>query len=235
MCGRFVAATPPDQLARYFGAGLAETLLPENYNVAPTTDIYAVVDGPNGRELAVFHWGLVPVWAKDIKIGNRMINARAETVATSNAFKHALKKKRCIIPVDGFYEWKATPGEKRKQPYFIHRLDGEPLAFVGLWETWRGPDRQAEQTLYSSTIITTTANETMSPIHDRMPVILPASKWDEWLDPKNDDIASLQGLLVPAPGHLLTMHPVSTDVNNVRNKGSHLIDPADPIDLSEPT
>ena len=228
MCGRFVAATPPDQLARYFGAGLAETLLPENYNVAPTTDIYAVVDGPNGRELAVFHWGLVPVWAKDIKIGNRMINARAETVATSNAFKHALKKKRCIIPVDGFYEWKATPGEKRKQPYFIHRLDGEPLAFAGLWETWRGADRQAEQTLYSSTIITTSANETMQPIHDRMPVILPASKWDEWLDPKNDDIASLQGLLIPAPAHLLTMHPVSTDVNKVSNKGPHLIDPTAP-------
>ncbi len=118
--------------------GSPRRVLPENYNVAPTTDIYAVVDGPNGRELAVFHWGLVPVWAKDIKIGNRMINARSETVATSNAFKHALKKKRCIIPVDGFYEWKATPGEKRKQPYFIHRLDGEPLAFAGLWETWRG-------------------------------------------------------------------------------------------------
>jgi putative SOS response-associated peptidase YedK len=140
----------------------------------------------------------------------------------------SLKKKRCIIPVDGFYEWKATPGEKRKQPYFIHRLDGEPLAFAGLWETWRGADRQAEQTLYSSTIITTSANETMQPIHDRMPVILPASKWDEWLDPKNDDIASLQGLLIPAPAHLLTMHPVSTDVNKVSNKGPHLIDPAAP-------
>ena len=229
MCGRFVSSSPPDQLAAYFDASLSESLLPPSYNVAPTNDIYAVVETPNGRELQAFHWGLVPVWAKDIKTGLKMINARAETVATSNAFKRSLKQRRCIIPVDGFYEWQKRPDTKRKQPYFIHRLDGEPLAFAGLWETWRdksaGPDAPW---LHSCTIITTSANETMQPVHDRMPVILPPTAWGDWLDPANTDVVEVGKLLVPAPNSLLTLRPVSTDVNNVRDKDAHLIEAIDP-------
>jgi putative SOS response-associated peptidase YedK len=142
MCGRFVSATPPDQVAAYFGAELAADPLPANFNIAPTNEIYAVVETPTGPQLQVFHWGLVPHWAKERKIGQKMINARAETVAEKPAFKSILRKYRCIIPADGFYEWQAQQGvltksgKPAKQPMFIHRLDGEPLAFAGLWSVW---------------------------------------------------------------------------------------------------
>jgi putative SOS response-associated peptidase YedK len=198
--------------------------------------VYGVVAGPDGQpQLQVFHWGLVPVWAKDIKISSKMINARAETIAEKSAFKSVFKKHRVIIPMDGFYEWTqgsegavlTKAGKPSKQPMFIHRLDGEPLAVAGLWTTWRdkaaGPDGPW---LHSCTIVTTAANATMAPVHDRMPVLLPAAKWHEWLDPANNDIDSLQRLLVPAPDNLLTMHKVSTEVNNVRNKGPELVEPA---------
>jgi putative SOS response-associated peptidase YedK len=223
MCGRFVAATPPDQVAAYFGAA-AEALLEPSWNVAPTNDVYAVLEDGGTRHLDAFRWGLIPSWAKDPKIGSRMINARAETLAEKNAYKAAFRKRRCLVPADGFYEWKAVPGQKRKQPYFIHRADGEPVAFAGLWEVWRGPERDQEP-LRTATIITTEANETMAPVHDRMPVILPASAWGPWLDRDNDDLETLGRLLVPAPPTLLTLRPVSTEVNNVRNKGPELIDP----------
>jgi putative SOS response-associated peptidase YedK len=230
MCGRFVSASPPDQIAAYFDATVSESLLAPNYNVAPTNDVYAVIETPDGeRRVETFHWGLVPVWAKDIKTGLKMINARAESVASSNAYKRAFKQRRCIVPADGFYEWQARPGEKRKQPFYIERKDGEPLAFAGLWETWRdknaGPDAPW---LHTCTIITTSANDTMAPVHDRMPVILPPSTWKEWLEPGNDDLVSLGKLLVPAPNSLLTLRPVSTEVNNVRSKGPDLLDPFDP-------
>jgi putative SOS response-associated peptidase YedK len=159
-----------------------------------------------------------------------MINARAESVGTKNAYKPAFKRRRCLIPADGFYEWKKVPGAKRKQPYFISRPDGEPIVFAGLWEVWRGPkDEKGERTgepLRSATIITTTPNETMAQIHDRMPVILPPSSWDDWLDPDNDDIETLGKLLVPAPPDITRLTPVSTQVNSVRNKGPELITPA---------
>ena len=182
--------------------------------------------------MATHHWGLVPFWAKSPAIGNRMINARAEGLPEKNAFKRAYRSRRCLVPVDGFYEWKNVPGQKAKQPYFIHRKDDEPLAFAGLWEEWKGPDRDGTQSLRSATIVTTTPNETMASIHDRMPVILPPSAWDEWLDPTNADLDTLGRLLVPAPAQLLTMHPVSVDVGKIGNKGSRL---ADPIDLDEAT
>jgi putative SOS response-associated peptidase YedK len=226
MCGRFVSATPPDQVAAYFGTEAPEALLPASYNVAPTNDVYAVLEDGTARHLDAFHWGLVPLWAKDPKIGSKMINARAETLAEKNAYKSAFKKRRCIIPVTGFYEWQARPGEKTKQPYFIHHPDGEPYAFAGLWEVWRGPNKDQEP-LRSCTIITTAANEPMSRIHDRMPVILPREAWDAWLDRTNEDLELLGKLLVPAPPQLITMHPISTEVNNVRNNGPELIDEAD--------
>jgi putative SOS response-associated peptidase YedK len=237
MCGRFVAASPADDIAKYFDAAMATEALAPSHNVAPTADIYAVVTHADGtRHVEVFRWGLVPVWAKDIKIGQKMINARSETVTSKGAFKPALTKgRRCIIPMDGFYEWQTLPdrvtakGKPAKQPVFVHRLDGEPLAVAGLWEAWRdkasGPD---EPWLHSATILTTAANETMEPVHDRMPVILPASAWEAWLDPANNDVEALGQLLVPAPANLLTLHPVSTDVNKVSNRGAQLIEAVDP-------
>jgi putative SOS response-associated peptidase YedK len=227
MCGRFVSASSPDEIARYFDAEAPEALLEPSYNVAPTNDVYAVLSDGGVRRLDAFHWGLVPIWAKDPRQGAKMINARAETLASKNAYKPAFKRRRCLIPADGFYEWKKIPGQKTKQPHFIHQPDGEPLAFAGLWEVWRGPDRQGDP-LRSCTIVTTSANETMQPLHDRMPVILPASAWDQWLDPANDDLETLGKLLVPAPPEVIVTHPVSTEVNSVRNKGAELIEPVDP-------
>jgi putative SOS response-associated peptidase YedK len=239
VCGRFVSASDPEQIAAYFGAEPPETELVPSYNVAPTNDVYAVVEAPDGtRRVEVFRWGLVPVWAKDIRVGQKMINARAETVATKGAYKADFKKHRCIVPMDGFYEWQVRPGQKAKQPHFIHRVDGEPLAVAGLWSAWRDPASAPDgQWLHSCTVVTTSANETMAPLHDRMPVILPASAWPSWLDPANQDLVQLGGLLVPAPTELLTTHPVSTEVNKVSSKGVELIapvDPADPVDPAGP-
>lgn len=239
MCGRFVSSSSPEQIGAYFGAEPPAAVLAENFNVAPTNDIYAVVIGSDGsRRVEVFHWGLVPTWAKDIKIGSKMINARAETLSEKGAFKPLLKNRRCIIPMDGFYEWQAqtgsiaagTPKSKpAKQPMFVHRNDGEPLAVAGLWSPWR--DRTLGQDapwLHSATVITCGANETMAPIHDRMPVILPASVWQTWLDPRFNDIEALASMLVPAAEGLLTTYPVSTDVNQVSNNGESLIAPVAP-------
>ena len=181
MCGRFVSSSPPDEIARYFDVDQTSEQALEhqpNYNTAPTTDVFVVYEDGSTRRLDAFHWGLVPRWAKDISVGNRMINARAEPVATTPAFRHAFAKKRCIVPVDGFYEWKAPPpGEKRKQPFFIHRPDGEPYAFAGLWEQWKGPGTDGDEvTVRSATIIPGAANQAMSATHDRMPVILPPAE-----------------------------------------------------------
>jgi putative SOS response-associated peptidase YedK len=242
MCGRFVSAKPPSDLAQYFDAEAPEALLERSYNVAPTNDVYAVTATGGVRKVEAFHWGLVPSWAKDPKVGSKMINARAEGIESKNAYRASFKRRRCIIPADGFYEWEKRPGVKRKQPHFIHRPDGEPLAFAGLWEVWRGPkDKKKDEgeadkapspfedsPLRSCTIITTSANETISKLHDRMPVVLPPSAWEEWLDPSNDDLDTLGKLLVPAPAELVITQPVSTEVNNVRNKGPELIEPVDP-------
>jgi putative SOS response-associated peptidase YedK len=235
VCGRFVSSSAPERIAAYFGAESSIETLGENFNVAPTNDIYGVVADADGTiELQVFHWGLIPVWAKDRKIGQRMINARAETLAEKNAFKGVFKKHRCIIPMDGFYEWAAgveggpvtKAGKLAKRPHFIHRVDDEPLAIAGLWSAWRDKAKgPGAPWLHSATVVTTSANDTMAPIHDRMPVILPKAMWHLWLDPANQNIEMLQKLLVPAPDDLLTMHEVSTDVNNVRNKGAHLVEP----------
>lgn len=225
MCGRFVAASPPEEIARYFGADLAPAAadVGPNYNVAPTSDVVVVYHDGTTRLLDAFHWGLVPGWAKDLSIGNRMINARAETVATKGAFKRSLVHRRCVVPVDGFYEWAKVPGRKVKQPYFIHRADGGPLAFAGLWAEWRGELGGEAVVVRSTSIITTAANETMAPVHDRMPAILDRDAADRWLDPSVVDVAALQPLLVPAPPTLLLLRPVSTAVNNVRNKGPELV------------
>jgi putative SOS response-associated peptidase YedK len=229
MCGRYVSSSTPDEIAQYFDADVQpERALEPSWNVAPTDDVYVVLERDGVRQVAAHHWGLVPFWAKSPAIGNKMINARADGLATKSAFKDSFARKRCIVPADGFYEWDQVPGQKTKQPYLITRRSGEPLAFAGLWSSWRPPGSDGDERLRSTTIITTTANDTMGRIHDRMPVILPASAWDEWLDPSNTDVHELSRLLVPAPFDVLTMRPVSTEVNNVRNQGPHLIEPVDP-------
>lgn len=229
MCGRYVSATPPDQIASYFGADAPEARLEPSYNVAPTQDVYAVLADGGVRHLDAFHWGLVPSWAKDAKIGSRMINARAESLADKAAFKAAFKRRRCIVPADGFYEWRKDPKapKGKKQPFYVHRPDEKPYAFAGLWELWRGPDGDQEP-LRSLTIVTTTANGPLGEVHDRMPVVLPEGTWDTWLDRENEDLDLLGRLLVPAAPALIAMHPISTQVNSVRNDGPQLIEPVDP-------
>jgi len=228
MCGRFVSASPPEEIAEYFGATAIGDELGPNYNVAPTSDVYVVYTNGDQRRLDPFHWGLVPSFAKDLRIGNKMINARAETVATNGAFKGSFAKRRCIVPVDGFYEWAAVPGQKAKQPYFVHRPNDEPLALAGLWAEWHGDVAGERVTVRSTTIITTEANATVEPVHHRMPVILESGAWDEWLDPANHEVASLQTLLVPAPPELVVVRPVSKEVSFARNGGAHLIDEVKP-------
>lgn len=235
VCGRFVSTNSGEEISEYFRAQLDGEAPPQNFNVAPTDDVLAVVSaGGDDRAVRAFHWGLVPLWAKDIKIASSMINARSETIAEKPAFKNALRKYRCIIPMDGFYEWQAatadsplnSKGKPTKQPMFIHRVDGEPLAVAGLWSAWRPKAGPADTPwLHTCTVITTAANATMAPVHDRMPVILPATSWDQWLDPTENDIEALLAMMGPVPDTLLTMHKVSTDVNNVRNQGPSLIDP----------
>lgn len=232
MCGRYVSTRSPQQIAEFFGAAVDVDPLTPSYNVAPTNDVYGVVaDRELGLVVRSFHWGLVPVWANDTKIGSRMINARAETLAEKPSFKQLFRSRRIIVPMDGFYEWQQVPGSRVKQPLYAHRRDGELLAAAGLWSAWRdkaaGPDAPW---LHSCTIVTTAANATMAPVHDRMPVFLAASTWAEWLDPDDNDLGSLASLLVPAPDDVLVLDRVSTAVNNVRNKGPELIVPVEPAE-----
>lgn len=238
MCGRYVSATPPDAIAGFFDVDLvAETLIEPNFNVAPTAAVPVVRERHDERALELFSWGLVPHWAKDRKIGARMINARAETVATKNAFKQSFIKRRCIVPADSFYEWTTipapapSPSQKKKsakpikQPWNISTIDGSMMAFAGLYSFWSGPNGDEE--LLSCTIITTAANERIEPIHDRMPVLLSPDSWDQWLDPTFQDTASLENLLLAAPSELFQIYPVSTMVNNARNNGAQLITEVD--------
>jgi putative SOS response-associated peptidase YedK len=233
MCGRFVSSSTPEEIASTFGATEVAAALDPNYNVTPSNDVYVVYQNGSARTVDAFWWGLIPSWAKDPSIGNRLINARGETVAEKNAFRSSLQRKRCIVPADGFYEWKKIEGQKKKQPYFISRPDGEPFAFGGLWAEWKGEFKGHDTVIRSTTIITTTPNEPMSELHHRMPVILPPTAWAEWLDPQvgAEDVGRL---LVPAPAQIITFHPVSTEVNNGRSQGEHLIDEAPPLDETVP-
>jgi putative SOS response-associated peptidase YedK len=187
-----------------------------SWNVAPASNILVVVAGDDGaRQLRELRWGLVPRWSKDPKSGSRMINLRAETVREKPTWKRTLGSKRCIIPIDGFYEWQDQGKGKRKQPFYITARDGQPLALGGLWATWRDPDSGDE--LWTCTILTTTANKLMASVHHRMPVILLPESWDAWLDPDNKDVDQLAALLEPAPEDLLALWPVDQAVGNPRN------------------
>jgi len=253
MCGRYASSRKPEDLAEEFeidAATLTETVkepLPADFNVAPTKEVYAVVERPPSqeapeaeaaqRQLRVLRWGLVPFWAKDPSIGNRMINARMETVDSKPAFRQAFAKRRCLIPADGFYEWYPTEqlgknGKPLKQPFFIHPEDGSVMAMAGLYEIWRDPTRDdddPQRFRWTCTILTTTAEDAVGHIHDRMPLLVEPERYAAWLDPAHNDPDELKALLAPAAPGRLEVYPVSTEVNNVRNNGPQLME-ALPLD-----
>ena len=209
MCGRFTLFEPDKILAREFGISDFPPRSPR-YNIAPSQPVAAVRAAPagTGRELALLRWGLIPSWSKDPAIGNRLINARAETAREKPSFRNAFRRHRCLIPANGFYEWQRR--ERGKQPYFVRMRDGRLFAFAGLWDRWENPGKDVIETC---TILTTTANAILAPIHDRMPVILPAGEYDRWLDPSLKDPGSLAPLLVPFPPEEMLAFPVSPRVN----------------------
>jgi putative SOS response-associated peptidase YedK len=242
MCGRFVAASSPSLLAEHFHVDeVVDDDHGADYNVAPRTPVLVIRDRADdehsARVLSRLRWGLVPSWAKDPSVGDRMINARAETVTTKPAYKRSFAKRRCIIPADGFYEWRrlaprAGTTKAVKEPTFIHRRDGQPLAFAGLWSVWKVPEElrgtvgDDDGWLRTCAIVTTRANQLLRPIHDRMPVLLPEAAWDQWLDPTADpdpaDVEALAGLLVPAPEDWLEAYAVSSRVNRVVDHDAEL-------------
>lgn len=237
MCGRFTIVSPTNRIVRAFAVDEVDGSVGDagpDWNVSPRRPVLAVRDHDDHRVLSRLRWGLVPRWAKDVAIGDRLINARAETLAEKPSFRRAFARTRCLIPADGFYEWAAVPvagAKPRKQPYYVHARDDAPLALAGLWETWKVPEASDLSTpdgwLRTCTIVTTDANAVLAPVHHRMPVVLERSVWDEWLDPDVDDVGSLQRLLRPASDDLLELHAVGTEVNGSRANGPGLVEPVD--------
>ena len=228
MCGRYELHTQPAALALAFGVSFPPQLRPR-YNIAPMQDVPIVRRNASGeRELVNVRWGLVPRWAKDPAIGSRMINARSETLAEKPSFRMALKRHRCLLPADGFYEWKQTPSGG-KQPIHIGMKDGAPFAFAGLFERWLSP---AGEVLDTCTIVTTQSNALLAPLHDRMPVIVAPESFDRWLNVANEDPPT--ELFAPYPADAMTYYPVSLRVNSVRNDDAKLIVRVDEAVASEP-
>jgi putative SOS response-associated peptidase YedK len=251
VCGRYASSRDPEDLVEEFEIRTAlPPRLEPDYNVAPTKEVYAVVERPPRREgpdvpeepaerqLRVMTWGLVPSWAKDPKIGSRLINARMETVAEKPAFRKAFERRRALLPADGYYEWyephdasalgRTSAGRPRKQPFFIRPEDGSILAMAGLYELWRDPTKSDDDPArwrWTCTVITTDAEDDLGRIHDRMPLMLTPDRYDAWLDPDNRDRDQLLGLLRPAVPGLLEAYPVSTLVSNVANNGPELVEP----------
>jgi putative SOS response-associated peptidase YedK len=220
MCGRFAQQRPASELAEIFAAEpLADDPGPR-FNVAPTDEALVVVQRDDRRAITAYRWGLIPHWAENAKVGSRMFNARAETLPTSPAFRDALVRRRCLVPVDGFYEWKRE-GTVR-QPFLIGRADGMPLTLAGLWAGWRDPT--TDRVVRTFTIVTSRPNDQMADLHDRMPVVVPGDVWPLWLDPATDR-SELQAILQPTDDVLLRIRPVSRLVNDVRNDGPELIEP----------
>lgn len=225
MCGRTTSTIPRDTLARVLEVDEVEAPeLPISWNVAPTQPVYAVAVSSGGaRRLRAMRWGLVPSWAKDPRVGSRLINARSETLTKKPAFRPLLRARRALVPVTGFYEWRRPqPGEAAgKQPFYFHSADDEPLVLAGLWDLWRDAEGAA---LRTCTIITTAANRTMAPVHHRMPVVVDRRDWQEWLRPEPLRPGRLEELLVPAPEGVLDAYPVSTAVNKASNDGPQLLE-----------
>jgi len=237
VCGRYAATKDPATLAAEFDAldTMEDHAPATDYNVAPTKNVVAVVQrhprddegepdpSTTVRSLRVMRWGLIPAWAKDMSIGARMINARSETAATTSAFRTSVAKRRCLVPADGWYEWKRDG--KAKQPYFMTRPDGHSIAMAGLWTVWRDPANKDGPPVVSAAVLTTDAIGQLSDIHDRMPLLMTPDSWESWLDPDADDVAELLG--TPPSLELvesLELRPVSSKVNSVRNNGPELLE-----------
>jgi len=218
MCGRYSLHTNPDVIALYFKLGVMPEFTPR-YNIPPSSKVLIVrEDKEKGRVADLYRWGLIPSWAKDPAIGNKLANARSETVAEKPSFRSAFKRWRCLIPASGFYEWKALEG--KKQPYYIYPKGEDLFAFAGLTERWNGPDGP----VYSCAIITTGPNALMRGIHDRMPVILKPENHEAWLNPDNQATAELKKLLKPYPAPAMAAHAVSNRVNTPKNNDADLLD-----------
>jgi putative SOS response-associated peptidase YedK len=220
MCGRYTIRTSLQKIIEAMSPVLVRIdphLFVPRYNVAPTQDVPVIRLVPEGRELAALHWGLIPPWAKDPAIGNRMINARSETAAQKPAFRDAFKKRRCLLVADGFYEWKKTPDGK--QPYFIHLRDDSAFALAGVWERWSHDQQRIE----SCTLFTTEPNELMRPIHDRMPAIIGREDYQRWLDPKTDPDDAGK-LLKPFDAEKMEARPVSRRVNSPKTDDSQCVE-----------
>lgn len=252
MCGRYASSRRMDDLIEEFEIAEAriDTPLEPDYNVAPTKDVYAVVEraprddtgevmseAPPQRQLRVFQWGLIPSWSKDAKIGSRMINARMETVAEKPAYRRAFAARRCLLPADGYFEWYPSSdltasGKPRKQPFFIRPRDDAALAMAGIYEIWRDRERaddDPDRFRWTVSVITTQAEDSLGQIHDRMPMMVEPDRWASWLDPRISRRDELLDLLVPAAPGRLEAYPVSSLVSNVRNNGPELVEPL-PLD-----
>jgi putative SOS response-associated peptidase YedK len=239
VCGRYGASWGVDDLISEYRLDLVDddARLPADYNVAPTKPVCAVIerrprdapeDAPAVRRLVQLRWGLVPFWAKDPSMGSRLINARVETAPTKPAFREAFARRRCLLPADGYYEWRTEEG--RKQPYFLRAKSGRGLAMAGLYEFWRDPARDRDDPaawLATCTILTTSATDAIGHIHDRQPMFVEPAAYGAWLGPHDGDPRALLELLTPAPSGGLEAYAVSPAVNNVRNSGAHLVDPLD--------
>lgn len=250
MCGRYAASRSPEDLVEEFeveqvdlDTGPEDPPVAPDWNVAPTVPHLVVLErapredrtADPARQLRRLTWGLVPSWAKDRSVGNRMINARGESLLDKPAYRRAATARRCLVPADGWYEWQPSPvvqdakGRPRKQPFFVQAADGSVIAFAGVYELWRDPERDADDPfawLASYAIVTTDAEPGLDRIHDRMPLVLPRDRWDAWLDAAVTEPDDVRALLAPsAPGRFVAV-PVSTRVNNVRNNGPELVEPA---------
>jgi putative SOS response-associated peptidase YedK len=230
MCGRYRLSRRKQIVEEYFDCPSDELDWFPRYNIAPTQPVPVIRQHPKkpARDLSLMKWGLVPSWAKDASVGASMINARSETASTKPAFRDALKLRRCLIPADGFYEWKRTATSK--QPYCFEVSEGELFAFAGLWEGWKDA---SGNWLRTCSILTTTPNAVTSPIHDRMPVILASDSYDLWLDPGMQNVAEVSALLKPCDARLMRCHPVSTRINKVVNDDEECSRPVELADMQK--
>lgn len=219
MCGRFTFAISPELIAGAFGVTIPEYFSPR-YNIAPTQQVLAIRAMATVNQAAYLRWGLIPSWAKDPAIGSRMINARSESVHEKPAFRHAIRYRRCIIPAGGFFEW--LEGGGKKMPRYVRLRGGAIMAFAGIWDHWKD---SAGETIETCSILTTSSNELIQPLHDRMPVILRPEHYDLWLDPATTDTEKLKPLYQPCPADLMELYPVSTLVNSPRNDSPDCISP----------
>jgi putative SOS response-associated peptidase YedK len=231
MCGRYVSVSSPEQLAERFRVDEVRTPdLGRRYNVAPTLPVYAVIEHDASRRLGTLRWGFVPPWSKDPRRGPSPINARIEGIAESRMFARSFVQRRCIVPADGFYEWQERGEGRRKQPYYLHDPSDEALALAGIWTSWRDPSVEDAEPLFSCAIVTMAARGEIERIHERMPVVLPASLWAEWLTAPPEAAATLHGEVEALDPPGLRAERISDRVNNVRNEGPELLEPGEVTD-----